>query len=49
MHPAVRIFAVVALVLFGVAACASSSSGGDTKWRFASVHTGQQSGKKHAR
>lgn len=37
---------LVALVLFGIATCAAKGSGGDTKWRFASVHSGQQSGKK---
>ena len=46
MNPAFRTVVLVALVLFGIATCAATGSNGNTKWRFASVHSGQQSGKK---
>jgi hypothetical protein len=43
--PPVRIVVLLALVLFGVAACAATSNGGKSSWRFVSVHGSQQSGK----
>lgn len=49
MTAAFRTVVLVALVLFGIATCGAVSNGGNTKWRFASVHSGQQSGKKPPR
>jgi hypothetical protein len=45
VHPAFRIVVLVALVLFGVAACAATSNGQKSSWRFVSFHGSQQSGK----
>jgi hypothetical protein len=49
VNPSLRVAALLALVVLGIATCAGQSSGDKSSWRFVSVTSGQQgqTGKQH--